>query len=177
MKEIEGMSAEEVAGLVCATLSRVGVTVTLTGGGCAAIWSLGKYTSYDLDFIEEGPVPRRKIREALRPLGFHEDGRHFVHDRARFFVEFPTGPLMVGAQRVEQVAVRATPAGELRLLTATDSVKDRLAAYFHWNDGQALKVAVLVAKAQNVDYNELERWAISEGHEEKYRVFFRDLSR
>ena len=171
MRKIEDMSAEDLAGLVCTTLANAGVTVTLTGGGCAAIWSRGKYTSNDLDFIEEGPVPRRRIREALRTLGFHEEGRHFVHDRAKFFVEFPTGPLMVGAQRVENVAVRKTASGDLRLLSATDCVKDRLAAYFHWNDAQSLDVAVLVARTQAIDMNEVERWAISEGHAAKLRVF------
>jgi len=37
------MSAEELAGLVCGTLQNAGITVTLTGGGCVAIWSEGKY--------------------------------------------------------------------------------------------------------------------------------------
>jgi hypothetical protein len=48
------MSAEELAGLVCETLLKAGITTTLSGGGCVAIWSEGKYVSHDLDFIEEG---------------------------------------------------------------------------------------------------------------------------
>ncbi len=62
MKKIADMSAEELAGLVCETLLQAGITTTLSGGGCVAIWSKGKYVSRDLDFIEEGPVPRRKIK-------------------------------------------------------------------------------------------------------------------
>jgi hypothetical protein len=91
LKDLAEISNEEVAGLVCATLRKAGIIVTLTGGACVAIWSRGKYVSDDLDFIEEGPVPRQTICDALSPLGFHEKGRHFIHDRARFFVEFPTG--------------------------------------------------------------------------------------
>ena len=83
MKDVAEMSNEEVAGLVCATLRKAGVTVTLTGGACVAIWSPGKYVSDDLNFIEEGSVPRQTIREALARLGFREKGRHFVHDRGR----------------------------------------------------------------------------------------------
>ena len=30
-------------------------------------------------------------------------------------------------------------------MTPTDSVKDRLAAYYHWNDQQALEQAIMVA--------------------------------
>src|SRR5579863_7776197 len=97
------MSAEELAGLVCQTLSQAGITVTLTGGACVAIWSKGKYVSYDLDFIEEGPVPPMKIRHLMQSLGFQKQGKDFVNPATKFFVEFPTGPLMVGDQRVERV--------------------------------------------------------------------------
>jgi hypothetical protein len=171
VKKIDELSTEELAGLVCHTLREAGVTVTLTGGGCVTIWSRGKYVSYDLDFIEEGIVRRKTIRDALAPLGFQEKGRHFVHPRAKFFVEFPNGPLMVGAQRIEQVALRETSVGSLRLLSPTDSVKDRLAAFFHWNDRQSMEQAVLVAQAQTVDLEDIRRWAISEGHATKFRLF------
>lgn len=167
------MSAEELAGLVCQSLQDAGVIVTLTGGACVAIWSEGKYVSDDLDFIEEGPVPRRKIREVLKRLGFAEKGRHFVHPDTKFFVEFPTGPLTVGDQRVERVAERKTPTGTLRLLWPTDCVKDRLAAYFHWNDRQSLEQALLVAQAQTIDLEDIRRWAKSERNEAKFRVFER----
>jgi hypothetical protein len=169
------MSAEELAGHVCQALRDAGVTVTLTGGACVAIWSQGKYVSDDLDFIEEGPVPRRKIREVLAMLGFKEHGRHFVHPDTKFFVEFPNGPLMVGDQRVEQVTERKTPAGTLRLLSPTDCVKDRLAAYFHWNDRQSLEQALLVAKAQKIDWDNIRRWSKAERNEPKFKEFRKKL--
>lgn len=175
MKSVADMSAEELAGLVCQALRDAGVTVTLTGGACVSIWSEGRYVSHDLDFIEEGPVPRRKVVDALKALGFEPKGRHFVHPETEFFVEFPTGPLMVGGQRVERVSERATPAGTLRLLTPTDCVKDRLAAFFHWNDRQSLEQALLVATAQGVDLDDVRRWSQSEGHEAEFRVFEQGL--
>lgn len=170
------MSAEELAGLVCQTLKDAGVTVTLTGGACVAIWSQGKYVSKDLDFIEEGPVPRRKIRDALKPLGFREEGRYFVHPATTIFVEFPTGPLMVGGQRIEHVAERTTLSGSLRLLSPMDCVKDRLAAFFHWNDRQSLEQALMVAQAQHVDLEDVRRWSKSEGNEAKFSIFEQRLS-
>lgn len=30
------------------------------------------------------------------------------------------------------------------MLTATDSVKDRLASFYHWNDHQSLEQAILI---------------------------------
>lgn len=96
-------------------LLKAGITTTLSGGGCVAIWSEGKYVSRDLDFIEEGPVPRRKLKAALTDLGFVEKHRYFVHPDTEFFIEFPTGPLTVGDERVEKVAIRNTVAGRLRI--------------------------------------------------------------
>jgi len=97
------MSVEELAGLVCETLANVGITTTLTGGACVAIWSEGKYVSRDLDFIEEGPVPRRQIKNALTGIGFREKDHYFIHPETEFYVEFPTGPLTVGDERVCEV--------------------------------------------------------------------------
>jgi hypothetical protein len=170
------MSAEELAGLICQALKDAGVTVTLTGGACVAIWSQGKYVSKDLDFIEEGPVPRRKIRAVMKRLGFEEKGRHFVHPATRFFVEFPTGPLMVGDQRIERVSQRKTRFGNLRLLSPTDCVKDRLAAFFHWNDRQSLEQALIVARAQQVDLEDVRRWSRSEDKAASFSLFEQILS-
>jgi hypothetical protein len=39
------MSAEELAGLVCQALMDAGITVTLTGGARAAIWSKGGFVN------------------------------------------------------------------------------------------------------------------------------------
>ena len=172
MKPIPEMSIEELGGLVCESLQKAGITVTLTGGACVAIWSGGQYISHDLDFIEEGPVSQRKIREVLGQLGFTARmGRHFVHPESEFFVEFPVGPLMVGDERVEKFRVRKTLAGALRLLSPTDCVKDRLAAFYLWNDREALQQALLVAHAQKIDLANVRRWSVAEDNEGKFRLF------
>ena len=171
MKSVADMSIEELAGLVCATLEDAGITTTLTGGACVAIWSGGSYVSRDLDFIEEGPVPRRQVKSVLAKIGFREKDRYFVHPETEFFVEFPTGPLTVGDERVHTVATRDTGVGRLRLLSPTDCVKDRLAAFFHWNDTMALEQALLVAKEQPIDVADLRRWANLEGQIDKLTVF------
>lgn len=171
MKSIAEMSVEELAGLVCETLGDSGITVTLTGGACVAIWSDGLYVSKDLDFIEEGPVPRRQVKDALATIGFTEKNRYFVHPATEFFIEFPTGPLTVGDERVRQVTTLETAAGKLRLLSPTDCVKDRLAAFFYWNDKMAFEQALLVAQQQPIDMLDLRRWASAEGEIVKLKAF------
>jgi hypothetical protein len=176
LKRIARMSAEELAARVCQALHDAGITVTLTGGACVAIWSNGAYESQDLDFVEQGLVPRREIRQVLRKLGFVESRRYFTHPESEFLIEFPSGPLAVGDQLVSDYAERTLPTGTLRLLTPTDCVKDRLAAWFHWNDRQALEQACLVTRAQRIDSGDLKRWARREGHDEAFRKFLRKLT-
>jgi hemin uptake protein HemP len=173
MKQISHMSPQELAGLVCETLGKAGITVTLTGGACVGVWSSGKYVSHDLDFIEEGPVPHRQVIAAMKTLGFEPEGRLFIRHDTQIYVEFPTGPLMVGDERVNRAEILDTPAGQLRLLTPTDCVKDRLAAYFHWNDRQSLEQALLVARAQKIQMEDVRRWAKAEGSMDKFDIFQR----
>lgn len=65
----------------------------------------------------------------------------------------------------------------LHILSATDSCKDRLAAYFHWNDRAALSQALAVARSvhDRVDFANLEAWAEGEGESRKYADFVRRL--
>ncbi len=64
-----------------------------------------------------------------------------------------------------------TKFGNFVLLTPTDCVKDRLAAFFHWNDPQSLEQAFMVAQSQDIDMKEVKRWSLKEGHSDKYKVF------
>ena len=61
----------------------------------------------------------------------------------------------------------------LKLLSPTDCIKDRLAAYYHWNDIQSLDQAILVAKGNKIDLKEIERWSINEGMIDKFKIFKR----
>jgi hypothetical protein len=69
-----------------------------------------------------------------------------------------------------------TIAGKLRLLSPTNSVKDRLAAFFHWNDRQSLEPALMVAQAQPVDLKDIRRLSKSEENEAKFDIFEQRLS-
>jgi len=76
-------------------------------------------------------------------------------------VEFPPGPLAFAETvvRNRDVPLLQTDFGPLRVITPTQSIMDRLAAYVHWNDRQALDQAVMVARRQRVDWNALKEWA------------------
>ncbi len=169
-KVTASIAVEELAALVCATLKRHGIEAVLTGGAVVSIYTQGAYQSYDLDFVVQGLA--KDVRGAMASLGFaRRAGRHFVHPRSRYYVEFPSGPLAIGNTPVERTAVRRTATGVLRLLTPTDCVMDRLAAFYHWNDGQGLDQAVAVGRRQRIDVNRIRRWSRREGMAPKFAVF------
>jgi hypothetical protein len=169
MKSIKEMTQGELAAFVQYRLREKGVDVVLSGGAAVSLYSNNRYVSLDLDLVNPYFVKRRAIRETMQEIGFHEEGRHFVHPDTQFFVEFPPGPLAVGAEPVKQVNELTFSTGALRIISPTDCVKDRLACYYHWEDFQCLEQAVLVAQANRIDLHEIERWSQAEGKFDEFR--------
>src|SRR4030095_543807 len=65
--------------------------------------------------------------------------------------------------RVERIRVKA--------LSATDSCRDRLAAFYHWNDRQSLITAVQVAKHRKVNLNAIRAWSERENAIDRFTEF------
>ena len=90
-------SLAQVAACVASALARSKIRAVLTGGACATLYSKGKYQSSDPDFILQSAVAPKKLDAVLGAIGFRRTGNHFEHPGAAFFVEFPAGPLGIGA--------------------------------------------------------------------------------
>lgn len=149
--------------------------MVLTGGACVTIYTKNKYVSYDLDFVPPPYTKRSKVGEILEEIGFVEEGGCFKNPQTRFFIEFVSSPLAVGGEPVKAIAEIRSGDLLLRLLSPTDCVKDRLAAYYHWNDNQALEQALLVCRDQAVDLKEVQRWSENEEMGQKFEEFKRML--
>lgn len=152
-------------------LRRAGIRAVLTGGACASVHTDGAYASVDADFILLGAVDRHDLDAALAPLGFRRAGDRYVHPRSGFYVEFPRGPLAIGSDDGVRPAAHAS--GRLRCLalSATDSCRDRLAAFYHWNDRQSLGVAVRIALRNRVAWRVIREWSRKEGFLDRYEEF------
>ena len=83
--------------------------------------------------------------------------------------------MTLGDEVVRKWAKVRTRVGMLQILTPTQCIKDRLAAFFHWRDSQSLEQALLVAKAHRVSMKELARWSSAEGHAEGFEEFRRRI--
>jgi hypothetical protein len=174
--DFTGAAHEEIAAAVSEALRAHGISSVMSGGGCVSVYSVNKYQSDDLDFVDSYR-DRARIQQALLTVGFYSDrDRYFRNDTTAIYLEFPPGPVMIGNELAKDPVEWETPSGKIRMLTPTDCVKDRLSKFYAWNDSQALYQALLVVAAQSVNFREVERWSIkSEGQERRYK-FFRSLA-
>ena len=54
-------------------------------------------------------------------------------------------------------------------------MKDRLAAFYHWNDRQGLDQAVWVTERHPVNLAEVKKWSVAEGASAKLELFLAAL--
>ncbi|HNM37262.1 MAG TPA: hypothetical protein PKI33_09370, partial [Anaerolineales bacterium] len=76
---------------------------------------------------------------------------------------------------VKEISEFELSIGTLRVLSPTDCVKDRLCAFYFWNDLQGLEQATLVTKSQKVDLKEIKRWSKVEGKVKEFKAFTENL--
>lgn len=65
----------------------------------------------------------------------------------------------------------------IKLLSPSQSIKDRLASFFYFHDRQCLDQAVMIFKNQNVSLEAIEKWAKNEGGEglKKFNIFKKNV--
>lgn len=167
-----------VALAVGRALAGEGIRAVLTGGACASIHSEGRYLSADVDFVLDGYVVVADLDRAMAKVGFYRDANRYLHPRSPFWVEFPRGPLAVGGDLdVRPIRLEDGSEASALALSPTDSCRDRLAAFYHWNDRQSLGVALEIATRHDLDLERIRRWSAREGHAMRFEEFLSDLSR
>ena len=170
MAEIsEKTKLAELATIVSEALEAADIVATLSGGAAVSIYTEYRYLSEDLDFVTIAQID--ELKSILEPLGFRNTGRPrmsvFEHPATRWYIEFPPAPLSFGGTYIDpsHCSVLKTRLGNLRIISPTHSLMDRLIAAAAWHDVQSLEQAILVAKYQfeNVVWEELDEWVVREG--------------
>jgi hypothetical protein len=177
VKDLAKLSHRELAAFVCQHLRQKGIETVLTGGACVTIYTRNRYESMDLDFVNVADAPRKRIAAALAEIGFLPDNRIYVNEKVRYSIDILSPPLSIGGEKVTATQKVEVKKMRLELLTPTDSVRDRLAAYFFWNDLQALEQAVRVARDNKVDLDLIEKWSKREGEPGKFMIFRNKLKK
>lgn len=157
---------EELWHYVAWHLEGEGIRSVLVGGAVVAIYTEGLYRSGDLDLVPDD-LGRSRLTAALAKIGFEPTrSRYFKHpDCAHLFLEFPRGPVEIGEQYPVIPAEIQWEGRTLRLLSPTDSVKDRLAGYIHWKSRANFDQALLMSRRQQgrVDLDAVRDWCEREG--------------
>jgi hypothetical protein len=171
MKPVNAMSRKEFAAYVHTLMGQNGIDVILSGGSCVSIYSEETYVSGDLDFIRTGIESFRCVRSVMMANGFIEENRYFKHPDTCFYVEFPSGPPTIGEDPILEYNMLETECGSLKLLTPTDCVRDRLCAFYYWNDQEALQQALLITERHTIEISDIKAWSGREGKSDLFRVF------
>ena len=176
----QACTEEELWHFVAWHLEGAGIPTVLVGGAVVAIYSEGLFRSGDLDMVLDRHR-RSHVTEALKEIGFVPDkSRYFKHPECKhLYVEFPPGPVELGEEYPVFPAEIQVEGRILRLLSPTDCVKDRLAAYIHWKLRDNFRQALLVAKRQKdwIDFENLAAWCDREGGAEAYEELLKELSK
>jgi hypothetical protein len=174
-----GSTLPEVALAVGAGLRSHGIQAVLTGGACVSVYTNGMYVSKDADFVIQSAPARlqQQLDEALGVLGFTRRNDRYVHDLVPFWVEFPPGPLSIGNDlAIHPIELRVGDSAAFAL-SPTDSCRDRLAAFYFWDDRQSLSLAVAITRHQLIDFEFVRQWSTTEGCLATYEEFVREVER
>lgn len=170
-------SEEQLWHYVAWHLEGAGHHSALVGGAVVSIYSEGLYRSGDIVLDR---YDRSRISGILDDLGFKPDkSRYFKHpDCAHLYLEFPNGPVEIGEEypvKPDEILVEGRI---LRLLSPTDCVKDRLAAYIHWKSRAGFNQALLVCRRQGsrVNLNKVAAWCAKEDGMAAYSELVQYLS-
>lgn len=163
------ITLRDLAGYLSEELRKKDIDTILVGGACVTIYSNNRYQSLDLDYITYDEM--KKVKKALKELGFNEKQKYFQHDDCPWFVEFVSPPIAIGDEPIHQFNTIKTPLGTIKLLYPLDIIKDRLASYYYWNDKQSLEQAIHLTLSQKINVKDIEQWSTKENQSEKFIIF------
>lgn len=123
----------------------------LVGGAAVELYTGGAYTTGDLDFV--GSVPP-EVAAVLAASGFARAGRHWIHEAAQVFLEFPGADLEPAAEPVNLVFGDKA----VILIPLEGLIADRLAAWKFWRSGvDAVNALLLLRSAPPADLKLAQR--------------------
>lgn len=170
---------EELWRYVAWHLEGAGIRSVLVGGAVVSIYTEGLYRSGDLDMVPDH-YDRAAISPILGEIGFKPNkSRYYKHpDCAHLYLEFPSGPVELGEEYPVTPDEILVEGRILRLLSPTDCVKDRLAAYIHWKVRSGFNQAVLVCRRQKsrIDFEKVATWCQKEGGSSTYEELIQSLA-
>lgn len=160
----------ELAGIVAEHLLLHGIEVVLVGGLAVEIYTENLYLTKDIDMVNTNYQPPKLIHAAMAELGFHKKGRVYINNTTDITVEFPSAPLSVGDELIKSTTLKRVANKNIPILKVEDVVKDRLAAFIHWQDRQSLIQATAILIKHHLNPTIFKKFCMREGIAEKYQM-------
>ena len=168
MADYSTTSIIDLASIVANHLSNHGIRVVLVGGLAVEIYSENLYLTKDIDMVDISYTPPKALQTAMVEIDFTKQGRVYINPTTDICIEFPSAPLSVGDELIQETTTVDTRAGSVPILLAKDVIKDRLSAYFHWKDNPSLVQALSVMSKHPFSEKELKQFCSKEGDEEAF---------
>ncbi len=127
----------------------------VVGGSAIEIYTVGEYTSGDLDIVSSR---NDRLRAVLKSWNFERDGRIWLNEELGLSVDLNRYPY-TGA--VEKTTVVTTPYGSIRLAAIEDLLVKRLASAKFWKQKDDFDHAKLLAVEfwDRIDWGYVEKFA------------------
>ncbi|MFQ6119539.1 MAG: DUF6036 family nucleotidyltransferase [Methanosarcinales archaeon] len=139
-------------------LEKHNIKPILVGGNALEFYTLGRYSTYDIDLVSSG---RNIIDKELRKKGFKKTGRHWYNENIDISVEIPDTILAGSLDKVETIEIDGL---KVYVISKEDLIIDRLNAYVYWKsieDGRWAKT-IMILYYDELDWNYLNTRATEE---------------
>ncbi len=148
-----------LVGILTKELRGKGVIPILVGGNALELYTLGGYSTLDIDLVCSD---RRSVGEVLESLGFKKFGRLWVSDELEMAVEVPDVKLAGSLERVEVYEVDGF---EVYVIGKEDLIVDRLNACVFWRSEDDCRWVkeLIVLYYDDIDWEYLEKRCREEG--------------
>ena len=139
-------------------LRDTGEETVLVGGHAVEAYTLGDYTTADIDLVV---IVKRPVEDLLQQWGFRREGRVFWHGQLGIAVDLIGERLGGDWNRTQLFSVRDYTA---RLIAPEDLIIDRLNACVHWGLQEYCSWAkrVFIAERERLDLGYLRECAKQE---------------
>lgn len=140
-----------LVGILTKELEKKGTVPILVGGNALEVYSLGGYSTYDVDLV----CDRKVAGEVLEKLGFRKEGRFWINDELEIIVEFPDTTLAGDKDRIETFEVDGF---RIHVIGKEDLIVDRLNACVFWKSSEDCRWVkeLLLLYYDKIDWKYLE---------------------
>lgn len=153
-----------VCGMVTAALESENIKPIVVGGFAVEFYTLGSYTTHDIDLVI---LEHQKADQIFEQLGFVKEGRHWYHSEADVAIESPASILKdADLSKVTEIDVEGY---KIYLIGVEDLILDRLRAGVYWKSTEDVESAkdLLINCREQIDWEYLKNQAHKESEVEQ----------